>query len=232
MFFIYDDNLKHGKMMLGVMTLIILQSVIFIADVMVGGISFGDLYPTSFVPMLFSLKPFVYSYTLITASFQHVNFLHLLGNLMFFLALARTLEKLLGTKFFVTCYIFIGALAFIGSWLVNPNSTTPIVGSSGAVSFLMGVYLVLFPNAKLRLLIIIPPFFKRFWVPSYVFLLFWIGLQFYDIFVDTREQGGVAYATHILGFLIGVVGGMYWKEAAEDTEQRLNELYEENYEHK
>ena len=232
MFFIYSDNLKHGKMMLGVMLLIALQSLVFAINSVVGRISFGENFPTEFFPILFSLKPFVYSYTLITASFLHANFLHLLGNLMFFLALARTLEKLLGTKFFITCYIFIGALAFIGSWIVNPNSTTPIVGSSGAVSFLMGVYLILFPNAKLRLLIIIPPFFKRFWVPSYVFLLFWIGLQLYDILTDTQEQSGVAYATHILGFLIGVIAGMYWKEAAEDTEQRLNELYEENYEHK
>lgn len=228
MFFIYDDNLRHGKMMIGVMALIAIQTLVFIATNVIGRLSFSNEFPVEFYPILFSAKPFIYSYTLITASFLHANFLHLLGNLMFFLAFAKTLEKLFGTKFFVTCYIFIGALAFIGSWLVQPNSQVPIVGSSGAVSVLMGVYLMLFPKAKLRLIVFLfPPFFKRFWVSAYVFLLLWVGLQFYDIFSYGGETSGVAYATHILGFLIGVVGGMFWKEYAEDTEERLNELREE-----
>lgn len=226
MFFIYNDNLKHGRLMLGVVFLIAMQTIMFAVSNLYGYIAIGGEYPLEFYPILFSLKPFIYSYTLITASFLHANFLHLLGNLMFFLALARTLEKLFGTKFFVSCYILLGALAFLGSWLINPNSQTPIIGSSGAVSLLMGVYLMLFPKSKLRLIIILPPFYKRFWVPSYAFLLLWIALQFYDIFTNSGENSGVAYATHILGFFIGMVGGMFWKEYAEDTEQRLKELSE------
>jgi membrane associated rhomboid family serine protease len=224
MFFIYSDNLKHGKIMIGVFSLLILQCICFLLEEFYGRLMLGELYPTEFIPLLFSLKPLLYSYTLITASFLHLNILHLIGNIMFFLAIARSLEKLFGTKLFIASYIFIGALAFIGSWLLHPESSVPIVGSSGAVSFLMGVYLIIFPHSKLKLIIIIPPLFKRILVPSYMFLLLWIGLQLYDIVSNNGETDGVAYATHILGFLIGIVSGLIWLEIAEDTEERINEI--------
>ncbi|MBU3638194.1 rhomboid family intramembrane serine protease [Polynucleobacter sp. AP-RePozz3-80-G7] len=207
------------------MLLIALQILFFCLNEVYGSISFGEDYPLQFVPILFSLKPVVYSYTLITATFLHTGFWHLFGNVMFFLAFARTLERLFGTLVFLSAYVFIGALAFIGDWILNPNSLTPIVGSSGAVSFLMGVYLMLFPKSKLRLIITIPPFYKRFWISAYIFLLLWIGLQAYDILTD-KGQSGVAYATHIFGFIVGVIAAMAWKEMAPDTDRKLGELME------
>ena len=57
-----------------------------------------------------------------------------------------------------------------------------------------------------------------------IFLLLWIGLQLYDIISNNGETDGVAYATHILGFLIGIVSGLIWLEIAEDTEERINEI--------
>jgi membrane associated rhomboid family serine protease len=226
MFFIYSDNLRHGKIQVGVVLLISLQIIFFCLSGIYENLSFGENYPLQFVPMLFSLKPAVYSYTLVTATFLHIGFWHLFGNVMFFLAFARTLERLFGTLVFLSAYVFIGALAYIGDWLLHPNSGTPIVGSSGAVSFLMGVYLMLFPKAKLRLIITIPPFFKRFWISAYIFLLLWIALQGYDIFTDDG-QGEVAYATHIFGFVVGVIAAMSWKEMAPDTDRKLSELMED-----
>ena len=212
--------------MVGVLTLIILQAFFYLYGIAVDRINISEDVMFEFVPMLFSLKPFVYSYTLVTATFLHLNLMHLLGNLMFFLAFARTLERLFGTLIFISAYIFIGALAFIGSWLLNPDSVVPIVGSSGAISFLMGVYFVIFPHSKLRLIFTIPPFFKRFWVPAYVYLIFWILLQLYDIFTNTEASSGVAYATHALGFLIGMTCGMTWKELGSDTESKIEKLKE------
>ena len=223
MFFIYSDNLKHGNIQLGVILLISLQVILFCLSELIGDLRLSPDYPLHFIPVIFSLKPLVYSYTLITASFLHLGFWHIFGNVMFFLAFARTLERLFGTWIFLSSYVFIGALAFIGDWLINPDSIKPIVGSSGAVAFLMGVYLMLFPSSKLRLIITIPPFFKRFWIPSYIFLIMWIVLQLYD-FSNENGENNVAYATHIFGFVIGVISAMAWKEMAVDTDRELSEL--------
>jgi len=225
MFFIYTDNLKHGKVQLGVVLLISLQLLFFCLSELFGSLRFTEDYPFEFIPILFSLKPVLYSYTLITATFLHVGFWHLFGNVIFFLAFARTLERLFGTLVFLASYVFIGALAYIGDWLLNPNSVTPIVGSSGSVAFLMGVYLMLFPKSKLRLIIILPLFYKRFWIPSYIFLVSWLALQAYDIFTDDG-QSHVAYATHIFGFIIGIIAAMTWTELAVDTDRKLTELTE------
>ena len=225
MFFIYSDNLKHGGIQLGVAILISLQIIFYCLSEFVGDLRFDKDYPLYFIPALFSLKPFVYSYTLITATFLHTGFWHLFGNVMFFLAFARTLERLFGTWIFLGSYVFIGALAYLGDWLLSPNSVTPIVGSSGAVAFLMGVYLMLFPSSKLRLFVTLIVFYKRFWIPAYLFLLVWFALQTYDLFLEDGNHQ-VAYATHIFGFIVGTIVAMAWKELAVDTDREINQLKE------
>ncbi|MEQ9115648.1 MAG: rhomboid family intramembrane serine protease [Rickettsiales bacterium] len=225
MFLTYGDNLRHGKIQFGVVLLISLQLLLFLLYKIYGNLSFGEYYPLQFVPMLFSLKPVVYSYTLITASFLHADFWHLFGNVMFFLTFARTLERLFGTLLFVGTYIFIGALAFIGDWLLSPNSITPTIGSSGAISFLMGVYLMLFPKSKLYLVITTKVFYRKLSVTSYIFLLFWIALQLYNLLIENGHSR-VANATHIFGFILGVIAAMAWKELAADTDRKLVKLAE------
>jgi len=226
MFFIYFDNLKHGRLQLGVILLISLQIIFYCLSEFIGNLRIDKEYPLHFIPALFSIKPFVYSYTLITATFLHTGFWHLFGNVMFFLAIARTLERLFGTTIFLSSYLLIGALAYLGDWLISPNSITPIVGSSGAVAFLMGVYLMLFPSSKLRLFVTMIVFYRRFWIPAYVFLLVWFFLQTYDFVLEDGNHQ-VAYATHIFGFILGTIVAMAWKELAVDTERKIEELKEE-----
>lgn len=229
MFFIYADNLKHNKWAIGVLTLIVLQTLLFLLTTAINASSESTVMGLEFVPLQFSLHPLRSAYTLVSAPFLHLNIWHLAGNVMFFLAFGRTLETLLGTPLFLAAYLFIGALAFLGSWMLNPDSTIPIIGSSGAIAFLMGVYLVIFPKAKLRMIFIIPPFFKRFLLPAYVFLFLWIALQLFDVFADSGERDGVAYATHALGFLIGMCCGMAWKELAADTDRQIELLTDESH---
>lgn len=226
MFFIYSDNLKHGRLQLGVIFLISLQVIFYCLSELIGDLRIDKEFPLYFIPALFSVKPLVYSYTLITATFLHTGFWHLFGNVMFFLAIARTLERLFGTIVFLGSYLLIGALAYLGDWLISPNSITPIVGSSGAVAFLMGVYLMLFPSSKLRLFVTLIVFYKRFWIPSYVFLIVWFLLQTYDLILEDGSNN-VAYATHIFGFVLGTIVAMAWKELAVDTDRKIDELKEE-----
>ena len=228
MFFVYGDNIGGVFFTRGVLAIVLVQILAYLLSIAIAvqPLQFADGYPVAFVPILFSLKPALYSYSLITSAFLHSGLLHLVGNIMFFLAFGKTLERLLGTLSFLGAYLLLGAMGFLGSWLISADSTVPIVGSSGAVAFLMGAYLVLFPQARLKAIFTIPPFYKRFGVRAYVFVLVWAVLQVFSVGDELEGKASVAYATHLLGFCIGLAAAACWKEFATDTEARIANVYE------
>jgi membrane associated rhomboid family serine protease len=177
----------------------------------------------AFIPIEFSLHPAASLYTLVTAEFVHTGILHLVGNLVFLVAFGRSIENLIGPKLFLAAFVGLGAFSFLGSWLLSPASPIPIIGASGALSFLIGAYTVIFPKAKLRII----PFLRVPYVRAWLFSAAWIAFQVWNgLFVGER-LGGVAYATHIGGFIIGLVGGIAWKEFALDTDRLISELTDE-----
>ncbi|MGH7174901.1 MAG: rhomboid family intramembrane serine protease [Minisyncoccia bacterium] len=177
----------------------------------------------AFVPIEFSLHPAASLYTLVTAEFVHAGLLHLVGNLVFLVAFGRSIENLIGPILFLAGFIGLGALSFLGSWLLSPASPIPIIGASGALSFLMGAYTVIFPKAKLRII----PFLRVPYVRAWLFSAAWIAFQIWDGFFVGEQLGGVAYATHFGGFIIGLVAGIAWKEFALDTDRLIAELTDE-----
>jgi membrane associated rhomboid family serine protease len=177
----------------------------------------------AFVPIEFSLHPAASFYTLVTAEFVHAGILHLVGNLVFLVAFGRSIENLIGSKPFLAAFVGLGALSFLGSWLLSPASPVPIIGASGALSFLMGAYTVIFPKAKLRII----PFLRVPYVRAWLFSAAWIAFQICDGLLVGEQLGGVAYATHFGGFIIGLVAGITWKEFALDTDKLIAELTDE-----
>jgi membrane associated rhomboid family serine protease len=174
------------------------------------------------VPIDFSIHPASSLYTLFTAEFLHSGLVHLVGNLVFLLAFGRSIENLVGSALFAAAFVGLGALSFLGSWLTGPASPIPIIGASGALSFLMGAYTVVFPRAKLRIL----PFLRFPNLRAWLFATAWVALQLWDAFAIGENAGGVAYATHLAGFVIGLVAGVGWKEFALDTDRLIAELTE------
>jgi membrane associated rhomboid family serine protease len=177
----------------------------------------------AFVPIKFSLHPAASLYTLVTAEFVHSGMVHLIGNLVFLIAFGRSIENLVGSKIFLAAFIGLGALSFLGSWLLNPTSPIPIIGASGALSFLIGAYTVIFPRAKLRII----PFLRIPYVRAWLFSAVWITFQIWEGVFVGEQLGGVAYATHFGGFVIGLVAGITWKEFALDTDRLIAELTDE-----
>lgn len=177
-----------------------------------------------FVPLNFSLYPAIFSYSLITAQFLHGGETHLVGNLLFLMAFGRSIENLLGPIKFASALVGLGAFAFLGSWILRPASPIPIIGISGSLSFLLGTYTVVFPRAKLRII----PFLRVPWMRAWVFSCLWLGLQVRDMFVIGEDGAGIAYPTHIGGFIIGLVAGVAWKELALDTDRLIAEVYKED----
>jgi membrane associated rhomboid family serine protease len=165
----------------------------------------------SFVPILFSVAPWSHLHSLCTATFLHADIFHLFGNCLFLWVFGRSLEVLLGSATLAAAFPLLGVVGFLCQWALNPDSATPIIGASGAIATLMGAYLTLFPKAKISMLFFFFPVFKRFSLPAWVFLFYWIGLQVLSVLLGSGTTDHVAYAVHVGAFMAGVLAAMAWK---------------------
>ena len=141
---------------------------------------------------------------LLTALFIHADWLHLAGNLLFLMIFGLPTERALGSWRFLTLYLFGGAVANLIGALTLASTNAPIVGSSGAVSAVVGAYLALFPRARLGLVLPLGLFLEFVRIPAPVLIGFWILLQVLFTFVGPTF-GAVVWWTHIAGFLVGML---------------------------
>jgi membrane associated rhomboid family serine protease len=139
--------------------------------------------------------------TLITAQFLHASSLHLISNMVFLAGFGPAVERLLGHARYLLFYLACGIAGNLAQTLVNPGSHVPSVGASGAIAGVLGAYLILFPTRPLFL-----------GLPAALVILGWAGLQFVHGFGTVAQNalseqgGGIAYFSHIGGFLCGVIG--------------------------
>jgi membrane associated rhomboid family serine protease len=141
---------------------------------------------------------------LLTALFIHADWLHLAGNLLFLMIFGLPAERALGSWRFLALYLFGGAVANLIGALTLASTSAPIVGSSGAVSAVVGAYLALFPRARLGLVLPLGLFLEFVRIPAPVLIGFWILLQVLFTFVGPTF-GAVVWWTHIAGFLVGMM---------------------------
>ena len=140
-----------------------------------------------------------------TAMFLHGGWLHLLGNMLFLLIFGNNIEDRLGHVRYALFYVVCGYAASYGFALLNADSGDPLIGASGAIAGVLGAYLVLFPKARVWVLV---PFlvFLPLRLPAWLVLGFWFVLQaVYSSGEGVAEAGTVAYAAHIVGFLAGML---------------------------
>lgn len=219
---VFGDNLRRKRIAIAAYIIAGLCTIATLAA-MAPGADAQIVRTFAFVPIDFSLHPVSSLYTLFTAEFFHSGFVHLVGNLIFLVAFGRSIENLVGPAAFAGAFVGLGALSFLGSWLIGPASHVPIIGASGALSFLMGAYTIVFPKAKLRII----PFLRVPYFWAWMFATAWVAFQLWDAVAIGESAGGVAYATHLAGFVIGLVAGVAWKEFALDTDRLIAELTDE-----
>jgi membrane associated rhomboid family serine protease len=142
--------------------------------------------------------------TPITSMFLHGGWGHIAGNALYLWVFGNNVEDSMGRFRFVVFYLLCGLAAAAAQVLMTPSSPVPMVGASGAISGVMGAYLLLYPRVRVN--VFFPPLFI-FPVPAYLVLLLWIGTQFVaGLFGSAGAEGaGVAFWAHIGGFLAGVV---------------------------
>jgi membrane associated rhomboid family serine protease len=141
-------------------------------------------------------------YTLVTSMFLHGGWLHLLGNMWFLWIFGDNIEAAFGRVGYLAFYLVCGLAAAAAQVAIDPSSTMPMVGASGAISGVMGAYIVRYPRAHVSTLLFLGIFLTVLRVPAYLMLGYWILLQILGAFVGTGE--GVAFWAHVGGFAAGV----------------------------
>ncbi len=147
--------------------------------------------------------------TAFTAMFMHGGLLHLGGNMLFLWIFGNNVEDSMGRVKFLAFYLLGGIAALGAQILIDPSSTVPTIGASGAVAGVLGGYLLLFPRARVLTVIFIIFFFTILELPAILILGFWFLQQvlfgYFDLANPTGGGGGVAYFAHIGGFVFGLL---------------------------
>ena len=155
-------------------------------------------------------------YTLLTSMFLHGGWMHLIGNMLFLWVFADNIEAIIGSVNFLAFYLLGGLAASVVHVLFNLGSPIPAVGASGAISAVLGAYLMMFPKSKVK--VFVAYIFRSFYMPALYFLGFWGVQQFVNGFItiipreSTTHTSGVAWWAHIGGFIFGIVLGYFAKQ--------------------
>lgn len=145
------------------------------------------------------------SVTIITSMFLHGGWMHLIGNMWYLWLFGDNIEDAMGHGRYILFYIVCGVVAVLAHAIVNPDSRIPLIGASGAISGVLGGYLLLYPRAKVLVLIPLGFFITTVRLPAVIILGFWFVLQIFNSVIGGSGGGGVAWLAHIGGFIIGII---------------------------
>jgi membrane associated rhomboid family serine protease len=143
------------------------------------------------------------AYTLVTALFLHGGLWHLAGNMLFLWIFGDNLEDQLGHVRYLAYYLAAGVAGNLLQVLADPASGIPLIGASGSIAGIMGGYMLLFPRARVDVVIIFLIFFRVFALPAWMVLGVWFGLQI-AMELSAGQGDGVAYLAHVGGFVAGL----------------------------
>ena len=154
----------------------------------------------AFIPYEFKL------FTIFTSMFMHGGIMHIIGNMWFLYIFGDNVESILGHARYLYFYLFCGVGAAVAQFLIEPYSTTPMVGASGAIAGVLGAYMIKFPKARVHVLAVIFIFITTIVVPAQFVLGLWFLMQLSgglgSLGFDTT--GGIAWFAHIGGFIVGI----------------------------
>lgn len=202
MFPLGDDDSQEKSLPVVTYALIAANVLVFLVELSAGD-SFVDTW--AFVPAHFTADPVENWPTVFSAMFMHAGWMHLLGNMLFLWIFGDNVEDRFGHLQFLLFYLVTGVAATLAQYWLSPHSTVPNVGASGAIAGVLGAYILMFPQARVNVLVAR----QIVALPAVVVLGLWIGLQLVSgvgsiAYTDeTASGGGVAYMAHIGGFAAG-----------------------------
>ena len=143
--------------------------------------------------------------TALTSMFLHGGWMHLAGNLLFLWIYGDNVEDSMGHGRFVGFYLLCGVAPVIAQVLPNPQGAFPMIGASGAISGVLGAYLLLYPRANVLTLVLLPFFLTTVRLPAMLLLPLWFAVQLVSDLAGHADGAGVAFRAHIGGFLTGML---------------------------
>jgi membrane associated rhomboid family serine protease len=146
-------------------------------------------------------------FNVLSSMFLHGGWMHLLGNMWFLWIFGNNIEDSMGHARFIVFYVLCGMAAALAQVMVTPSSAIPMVGASGAISGVMGAYLLLYPRVRVYAIVPIGIIPISIALPAWTMLLYWFGMQFVGGLVGSMGEagGGVAFWAHAGGFVAGVI---------------------------
>jgi membrane associated rhomboid family serine protease len=148
--------------------------------------------------------------TILTAMFMHEGWMHIGGNMVFLWAFGPQIEDAMGRFRYLGFYLLGGLAATLAQILVQPSSTIPNLGASGAIAAVMGAFIVTYPRDSIRTLIFFGFFIRIIFIPAGILIGIWFLIQLFSqvgAVADAQGGGGVAYMAHVGGFIFGAIAG-------------------------
>lgn len=150
--------------------------------------------------------------TLFTAMFLHGGWSHIIGNMIFFWAFGPQIEDTMGPVKYLVFYLLGGLIAMGAQVAIDPSSTVPNLGASGAIAAVMGAFLVTFPRDEIKSILVILIFVRITMIPAIVLIGIWFLIQLVNVgSVATTQSGGVAYVAHVAGVIYGMATARLWE---------------------
>ena len=187
-------------------TIILLNAVAWLFEISLQQNDLNQfLYVYGVVPAQFTWP------TLITSMFLHGGWMHVIGNMWYLWIFGDNVEDRLGHAGYIIFYLLCGIVAAFGQIVIDPTSTLPTIGASGAIAGVMGAYFVLYPRSRVLTLVPLILWWEMFELPAIVLLGFWFLMQLFSaagsiaVTAGTHGSGGVAFMAHVAGFVFGGV---------------------------
>jgi len=185
-----------------IMILIIASNVYVYILEMINGQKFM-IYQYGCIPS--NIIKFQKLHTLFTSMFLHGSLFHLASNMLFLYIFGDNVEDFLGHFKFLIFYLGCGLSAALVQSVALWDSRIPMVGASGAISGVMGGYLVLYPRSRILTLVpLFPFFFRLIWIPAFIYLIYWVILQLIGSMLSVVTVSGIAFTAHLAGFFTGL----------------------------
>ena len=158
--------------------------------------------------------------TLVTALFLHANWSHIVGNMVFLWAFGPEIEDTMNPWRYAAFYLTGGVVSMLVQIIVDPTSTIPNLGASGAIAAVMGAFLVTYPSDKIRTILFIGWFVRITFVPAALLIGFWFLIQLVSVgAISEGQTGGIAYLAHIGGMIFGAVAARLFEDPSRLAER-------------
>jgi len=196
-----DESRRPSRFPIVTALIIALNGVAFILELMN-----GDQFVTRWSVVPADIIAGRHLITIVTALFMHASWSHIIGNMVFLWAFGPEIEDSMTPARYVSFYLAGGVVAMLAQIALDPTSTIPNLGASGAIAAVMGAFLVTYPRDRIRTLLLIGWFVQITFIPAALLIGLWFLIQLVSFGVVADVQsGGVAYMAHIAGIIFGAV---------------------------